>query len=65
MTEICGVTAILPPKSSSMALLGLRFPYAEIKFPDVPEAGYFVANDLPQGEILVQGASVARLLRAR
>jgi long-subunit acyl-CoA synthetase (AMP-forming) len=37
---------------------GLPFPSIEIKFLDVPEAGYFSTNKPPQGEILLCGPSV-------
>ena len=38
--------------------VGLPFPPVEIRPLDVPEAGYFATNSSPQGEILVQGASI-------
>ena len=58
MTETCGVTAILPPNIMQYGSVGLPFPSVEIKFLDVPEAGYLATNNPPQGEILVRGASV-------
>jgi hypothetical protein len=36
----------------------LPFLSVEIKFLDVPEAGYLATNNPPQGEILVRGASI-------
>jgi long-chain acyl-CoA synthetase len=58
MTETCGVSAILPPDIMQYGPVGLPFPSVEIKFLDVPKAGYFATNDPPQGEILLRGASV-------
>lgn len=58
MTETCGVSAIIPPEIMQYGPVGLPFPSVEIKFLDVPEAGYFATNDPPQGEILLRGASV-------
>ncbi|KAF8486866.1 long-chain-fatty-acid-CoA-ligase [Russula ochroleuca] len=58
MTESCGVTAILPPDIMQYGCVGLPFPSVEIKFLDVPEAGYFSTNNPPQGEILIRGATV-------
>jgi long-chain acyl-CoA synthetase len=53
------VTAILTPNIMQYGCVGLPFASVEIKFLDVPEAGYFATNNPPQGEILVRGASVA------
>ncbi|KAN0120613.1 expressed putative fatty acid biosynthesis enzyme [Russula decolorans] len=58
MTETCGATAIVPPDIPRYGCVGLPFPSVEIKFLDVPEAGYLSTNDPPQGEILVRGESV-------
>ena len=38
--------------------MGFPFPSIEIKFLDVPDAGYFSTNDPPQGEIVIRGATV-------
>ncbi|KAH9985898.1 long-chain-fatty-acid-CoA-ligase [Russula vinacea] len=58
MTESCGVTAIVPPDIMQYGCVGLPFASVEIKFLDVPEAGYFSTNDPPQGEVLIRGATV-------
>ena len=58
MTESCGVTAIAPPEIMQYGCVGLPFPSVEIKFLDVPEAGFLSTNDPPQGEILIRGATV-------
>ena len=38
--------------------VGLPCPSTEIKFLDVPDAGYLSTNDPPQGEVLLRGPSV-------
>ena len=38
--------------------VGLPAPPVEIKFLDVPKAGYLSTNDPPQGEILIREPSV-------
>ncbi|KAH8092171.1 acetyl-CoA synthetase-like protein [Cristinia sonorae] len=58
MTESCGMTAILPVELMQYSSVGLPTPSVEVKFLDVPEAGYFSTNDPPQGEILIRGPSV-------
>jgi long-chain acyl-CoA synthetase len=40
------------------SVVGLPAPSIEIKFLDVPEAGYLSTNDPPQGEVLLRGTSV-------
>ena len=51
------VTAILPPDIMQYGCVD-PFPSVEIKFLDVPKAGYSATNNPFQGEILVRGASV-------
>ncbi|KAI0252289.1 long-chain-fatty-acid-CoA-ligase [Lactifluus subvellereus] len=58
MTETCGMCTILPPDVMQYSCVGLPSPSVEIKFLDVPEAGYFSTNNPPQGEILLRGPSV-------
>jgi long-chain acyl-CoA synthetase len=58
MTETCGMCTILPPDIMQYGTVGLPCPSMEIKFVDVPEAGYLSTNDPPQGEILLRGPSV-------
>ncbi|KAI0062964.1 long-chain-fatty-acid-CoA-ligase [Artomyces pyxidatus] len=58
MTESCGMAAILPPEVMQWGSVGLPSPSVEIKFLDVPEAGYRSTNDPPQGEVLIRGPSV-------
>lgn len=43
---------ILPPEFQSFGPVGLPVPSVEIKFIDVPEAGYFANGKIPQGIIL-------------
>jgi len=58
MTETCGMCTILPPDFMRYGCVGLPSPSIEIKFLDVPDAGYLATNDPPQGEILLRGPSV-------
>lgn len=58
MTETCGMCSILPPELLQYGCVGLPSPSIEIKFRDVPEAGYLSTNNPPQGEILLRGPSV-------
>ncbi|KAH9957523.1 acetyl-CoA synthetase-like protein [Russula dissimulans] len=58
MTETCGMCTVLPPDFMRYGCVGLPSPSIEIKFLDVPEAGYFSTNDPPQGEVLLRGPSV-------
>ncbi|KAA1475922.1 long-chain-fatty-acid-CoA-ligase [Dentipellis sp. KUC8613] len=58
MTESCGMCAILPPEVMQYSSVGLPSPSVEIKFLDVPDAGYLHTNDPPQGEVLIRGPSV-------
>lgn len=52
--------AILPPEFMQYNTVGLPLPSVEIKLLDVPEAGYRSTNELPQGEVLIRGASVIK-----
>ena len=47
MTESCGMCAILPPELMSYGNVGLPVPCVEIKFLDVPDAGYLSTNNPP------------------
>lgn len=58
MTETCGMCSILPPDILRYGCVGLPSPSVEIKFLDVPDAGYRSTNNPPQGEILLRGPSV-------
>jgi long-chain acyl-CoA synthetase len=58
MTETSAMCAILPPDIMQYGTVGLPSPSVEIKFLDVPEAGYLSTNDPPQGEVLIRGPSV-------
>ncbi|KAI0296977.1 long-chain-fatty-acid-CoA-ligase [Multifurca ochricompacta] len=58
MTETCGMCSILPPDILQYGCVGLPSASIEVKFRDVPEAGYLSTNNLPQGEILLRGPSV-------
>ena len=60
MTESCGMCAILPPELLRFGTVGLPVPSIEVKLIDVPEAGYFSTNKLPQGEVLIRGPSVIK-----
>jgi long-chain acyl-CoA synthetase len=60
MTETCGMCTILPPDIMQYGTVGLPAPSIEIKFLDVPEAGYLSTNDPPQGEVLLRGPSVTK-----
>ncbi|KAI9455375.1 long-chain-fatty-acid-CoA-ligase [Russula earlei] len=58
MTETCGMCTVLPPDIMRYGCVGLPSPSVEIKLRDVPDAGYFSTNDVPQGEVLLRGPSV-------
>lgn len=58
MTESCGMCAILPPELMQYRSVGLPVPSIEVKFLDVPDAGYLATNNPPQGEVLIRGPSV-------
>ncbi|KAJ3565821.1 hypothetical protein NP233_g7394 [Leucocoprinus birnbaumii] len=60
MTESCGTVAILPPELAQSGAIGLPAPSIEIKFLDVPEAGYSSQNKPPTGEICIRGPSVTK-----
>jgi len=60
MTESCGMCAILPPELMRYGSVGLPVPSAEVKFRDVPDAGYLSSNDIKQGEICIRGPSVVK-----
>jgi long-chain acyl-CoA synthetase len=44
MAETCGMCSVLPPELLQYGCVGLPSPSIEIKFRDVPEAGYLSAN---------------------
>jgi long-chain acyl-CoA synthetase len=60
MTESCGMCAIQPPEITKFGAVGFPVPSIEIKFLDVPEAGYLSSNDPPQGEVCIRGNSVIK-----
>ena len=47
--------AILPPELMQYSSVGLPVTSIEVKFLDVPEAGYLATNNPPQGEVLIRG----------
>nr|GAT48813.1 long-chain-fatty-acid-CoA ligase [Mycena chlorophos] len=62
MTETCGMCCIMPPEVFRYDSVGLPVPCAEIKFLDVPEAGYFSCgrngSTEERGEVCIRGTSV-------
>ncbi|KAJ7493613.1 long-chain-fatty-acid-CoA-ligase [Mycena latifolia] len=62
MTESCGMCAIMPPECFRYDTVGLPMPSIEIKFRDVPEAGYFSCgrngSTEERGEVCIRGNSV-------
>jgi long-chain acyl-CoA synthetase len=60
LTESGGTVAILPPEFAQTECIGLPAPSVEIKFLDVPEAGYSSQNKPPTGEICIRGPSVTK-----
>ncbi|KIM37871.1 hypothetical protein M413DRAFT_448142 [Hebeloma cylindrosporum] len=60
MTESCGMCAILPPELMRYGAVGLPVPSIDIKFRDVPEAGYLSSNEVQQGDICIRGPSVIK-----
>ncbi|KAJ7703899.1 long-chain-fatty-acid-CoA-ligase [Mycena rosella] len=62
MTESCGMCAIMPPEVFRYDAVGLPVPSIEIKFRDVPEAGYFSCgrqgSTEERGEVCIRGPSV-------
>ncbi|KAK6977182.1 long-chain-fatty-acid-CoA ligase [Favolaschia claudopus] len=62
MTESCGMCAIMPPEVFRYDTVGLPVPSVEIKFRDVPEAGYFSCGrngaTEERGEVCIRGPSV-------
>ncbi|KAJ2730957.1 long-chain fatty acid-CoA ligase [Coemansia sp. BCRC 34962] len=56
LTEASGLVSVQIPGDLSLGNVGAPMPSIEVKLADVPEAGYFAANQ--QGEILVRGPSV-------
>ncbi|KXN83423.1 Long-chain-fatty-acid--CoA ligase 2 [Leucoagaricus sp. SymC.cos] len=60
LTESCGMCAALPPELHQTGCVGLPSPSVEIKFIDVPEAGYSSQNDPPTGEVCIRGPSVTK-----
>ncbi|EGN92303.1 hypothetical protein SERLA73DRAFT_99477 [Serpula lacrymans var. lacrymans S7.3] len=60
MTESCGMCAVLPPEHMQYGSVGLPVPSIEIKFLDVPDAGYLSTNNPPQGEVCIRGPSVTK-----
>jgi long-chain acyl-CoA synthetase len=53
LTESCGTVCILPPEFMRFGVAGVPVPSVEIKFLDVPEAGYKSQGNPPQGEHLL------------
>ncbi|KAF9043997.1 long-chain-fatty-acid-CoA-ligase [Panaeolus papilionaceus] len=60
MTESCGMCCLLPPEVMRFGAVGLPVPSLEIKFLDMPEAGYLSSNSPPQGEICIRGPSLTK-----
>ncbi|PPR07077.1 hypothetical protein CVT24_010978 [Panaeolus cyanescens] len=60
MTETCGMCCLLPPEAMRFGAVGLPVPSLEVKFLDVPSAGYLSSNSPPQGEICVRGPSLTK-----
>jgi long-chain acyl-CoA synthetase len=60
MTESTGCCAILPPELMQYGSVGLPVPTIEIKFIDVPEAGYTSKSNPPQGEVCIRGPAVTK-----
>jgi long-chain acyl-CoA synthetase len=60
LTETCGMCCILPPELMQYGVGGLPVPAVEIKFLDVPDAGYFATGNPPQGEICIRGPAVVK-----
>ncbi|KAJ7750931.1 long-chain-fatty-acid-CoA-ligase [Mycena maculata] len=62
MTESCGMCAIVPPECFRYDAVGMPVPSIEIKFRDVPEAGYFSCGregaTEERGEVCIRGPSV-------
>ncbi|KAJ7607755.1 long-chain-fatty-acid-CoA-ligase [Roridomyces roridus] len=62
MTESCGMCAVVPPECFRYDSVGMPVPSVEIKFRDVPEAGYFSCGrngaTEERGEVIIRGASV-------
>ncbi|KAJ2342706.1 long-chain fatty acid-CoA ligase [Coemansia sp. RSA 2673] len=56
LTEASGLVSVQIPGDLSLGNVGAPMPSVEVKLVDVPEAGYFAANQ--QGEICVRGPSV-------
>lgn len=61
MTESSGLISTLPPEfMPSFGTVGLPLTATEVKFLDVPEAGYLSTNDPPQGEVCIRGPAVTK-----
>ncbi|SHO79486.1 Similar to S.cerevisiae protein FAA4 (Long chain fatty acyl-CoA synthetase) [Malassezia sympodialis ATCC 42132] len=60
MTESSAMCAILQPEFFKFSCVGSPMPSIEVRLCDVPEAGYYSTNSLPQGEILIRGPSVSQ-----
>ncbi|KAL0075590.1 hypothetical protein J3Q64DRAFT_1774974 [Phycomyces blakesleeanus] len=59
MTESCGMCAVMSPDQFAYGEVGAPVPCVEVKFVDVPEAGYLSTNlPRPQGEIWIRGPSI-------
>ncbi|WFD28405.1 long-chain-fatty-acid--CoA ligase [Malassezia nana] len=60
MTESAAMCAILQPEFFKWGCVGSPMPSIEVRLCDIPDAGYFSTNSLPQGEILIRGPSVSQ-----
>ncbi|KAH7913625.1 hypothetical protein BJ138DRAFT_583490 [Hygrophoropsis aurantiaca] len=60
MTESCGMCAVLPPELMQYGSVGLPVPSIEVKFLDIPDAGYFSTDKPPRGEVCIRGPSVTK-----
>ena len=58
LTETAAMGALMDPAAWSDDALGEVPASVEVKLVDVPDAGYFVTNKPPQGEIWIRGVSV-------
>ncbi|KAK4058292.1 long-chain fatty acid-CoA ligase [Microbotryomycetes sp. JL221] len=51
---------LLPPEYFRYGSVGVPVPSVELKLVDVPEAGYFTSNKIPEGEVWIRGPSVMK-----
>lgn len=58
LTETCGMGALMDPMHWTDNAIGDIPSSIEIKLIDFPDAGYYAANNPPQGEVCIRGDSV-------